>query len=1245
FVYVTARGPVNLFSGPNWTSTDTRAASGAQSYFVPNTPGVALKFLELEQTAPIASAADLTLSFKHIYSLDWATSCYDVGVLEISTDGGTTWVDVLDAGGVFDAGGYDGVQNGLESNPLNGRAGWCRNSPGWGSGAFNDVEVDLSAVDFSNGSLLVRFGLGEGSSFGNPGWWIDDIRLFNDTVPAGSDIIADGAEGGSGGASITVLSRVTDDMAANFGDLAPADFIELPNGADLATMDSTGLSHYVGSAADQSITHFNRNVNTGALNFIETVELVASVEPPISADSLSGLAAMAVSEDGEHLIASGAAVDRLVVFRRSPLSGDLEAQQELELDEPANDPVTGGIVGVRGIAFSSDGQQVFTATSNNQLGVFDRRAPDPTFGFLEAIIDGENDGFTSEASGLLGARATAVSEDGRFVFVASFGQIASPQSGALVVLERDAGSTELGRHLRYRQTLRNNAGGVTGMDGAVDLTVVGNDIYVAAERSNAVTHFRQDSMTGVVSFVASYVNGGAITGMSGAAAVLASPNDQQVYVAGRFDHAIAIFSRDQVTGALTFAGEARNGEDGVIGMLGANAMAMSVDGNQLYVAARESNSVVVLDRDGDTLTYRQTFFDGTEGAVLTSPTGIAVTNLVQNRELTSEHVLVTSLDGNAVTVLKRLTDPTQPDLLGNVRFQQSLIDGVDGVEGLRSPRGIAVDPANDRVYVVSDDDDALVIFDRNTSTAGALFGNLAPLEIRRLGVGGVIGLDRPYGVAVFGAAQRNIYVASLGGQSLTAFVRRSGSSCPAAGSGNLAEEVLIAAGGTVQFVITGTINPGAEGVLDNTATLTSVPSDPINNTGDTSDSSDTATLVPRSELTVDKDNNQLSIVAGETTDYRIVVANDGPSHARNVRIRDLLSANPQFDASTAVWSCTAVGTGLLDREETVTEEGSNLAGLLGASGVAWTPAPNPLLTERVYATGVLGDALAVFSIDAVSGALVPENTLSLVQASAADCASPTGDPVCSLRGARAVTASADGDSVYVVSQVDNSITVIDVDDDAIGALDIVQVLDDGDANLSGLDQPTDIVVSADGGNVYVAAANTNSIFVFDRLPNGQLVFRDQVTTSVSILIGGVSDLVMGPEDAHVYAAGTNDAAVAVFARDGNGDLTHIQTRSSPSTPGLGGVSALAFDADGKQLYAVSRDDESIVVFNRNDDEMDAQFGRLLSGVSQRIDRGTVADLINPRDIVVSPDGSAAYVSAYGRNALLVFNRDRETGQL
>ena len=117
-------------------TTDDRAAVGDRSYFVANTAGVALKWLQQEQPLTIPSTTDLTLSFQHIYSLDWATSCYDVGVLEISTDGGQSWEDVVEAGGVFVQGGYKTKsQNGLEGNPLSGRPGCVATVPAGAAGA------------------------------------------------------------------------------------------------------------------------------------------------------------------------------------------------------------------------------------------------------------------------------------------------------------------------------------------------------------------------------------------------------------------------------------------------------------------------------------------------------------------------------------------------------------------------------------------------------------------------------------------------------------------------------------------------------------------------------------------------------------------------------------------------------------------------------------------------------------------------------------------------------------------------------------------------------------------------------------------------------------------------------------------------------------------------------------------------------------------------------------------------------
>jgi 6-phosphogluconolactonase (cycloisomerase 2 family) len=269
--------------------------------------------------------------------------------------------------------------------------------------------------------------------------------------------------------------------------------------------------------------------------------------------------------------------------------------------------------------------------------------------------------------------------------------------------------------------------------------------------------------------------------------------------------------------------------------------------------------------------------------------------------------------------------------------------------------------------------------------------------------------------------------------------------------------------------------------------------------------------------------------------------------------------------------------------------------------------------------------LTFYSFDPINGELVPEFDLF----EGGDDA--LGNPLSGLRGARGLAASEDGRFIYLSSQVDDAVlvfeVVIDELDDAFGGLVLRQKLNSASAGMSGFNQPIGLAMAADQQQLYVAAANSSAIYVFDRLPNGQLSLSQVVANSGTIRIDGVSALTIGPEDRHLYAAGTNAGAVAVFARDTDGTLTHLQTRSSPATPGLVGVAALAVEPDGRQLYALGRDDNAIVVFNREADPESTQFGRLLSGIAQRIEQAQVADLSSPRAVVLSPDGGSVYIAA------------------
>src|SRR5205085_8254880 len=82
------------------------------------------------------------LTFWHRYNFE---DGYDGGVVEVSTDGGTTWVDVLAGGGSFASGGYNGTISGSFGSPIAGRPAWTGGSSTVATDSMTQVVVNLGA--------------------------------------------------------------------------------------------------------------------------------------------------------------------------------------------------------------------------------------------------------------------------------------------------------------------------------------------------------------------------------------------------------------------------------------------------------------------------------------------------------------------------------------------------------------------------------------------------------------------------------------------------------------------------------------------------------------------------------------------------------------------------------------------------------------------------------------------------------------------------------------------------------------------------------------------------------------------------------------------------------------------------------------------------------------------------------------------------------------------------------------------
>lgn len=129
----------------------------------------------------------------------------------------------------------------------------------------------------------------------------------------------------------------------------------------------------------------------------------------------------------------------------------------------------------------------------------------------------------------------------------------------------------------------------------------------------AVTAAPAAALTGALSFVELDKDGvGGVDGLDGAAALVVSPDGKNVYVTGQNDGAVATFTRNPTTGALTFLEMDKDGAGGVDGLDGANGVAVSPDLAHVYVTGFVDDAVATFARELPTC-------DGKRATILGTP--------------------------------------------------------------------------------------------------------------------------------------------------------------------------------------------------------------------------------------------------------------------------------------------------------------------------------------------------------------------------------------------------------------------------------------------------------------------------------------------------------------------------------------------------------------------------------------------------------------------------------------------------
>ena len=149
-----------------WEIVDTQAHSGERSYYSGYNNSECLSI----GTGPLtlSNGTAPTLEFWTRYGIE---AGWDGGVVQISTDGGSTWTTLTPLGGY--------------PSTLTNSGNAC-GFPG-GSGAFTGTnlawtpkQIDLAA--YAGQSIQLRFRFGTDSGVVAEGWWIDDIRVSHAQV-------------------------------------------------------------------------------------------------------------------------------------------------------------------------------------------------------------------------------------------------------------------------------------------------------------------------------------------------------------------------------------------------------------------------------------------------------------------------------------------------------------------------------------------------------------------------------------------------------------------------------------------------------------------------------------------------------------------------------------------------------------------------------------------------------------------------------------------------------------------------------------------------------------------------------------------------------------------------------------------------------------------------------------------------------------------------------------------------------
>jgi DNA-binding beta-propeller fold protein YncE len=329
-----------------------------------------------------------------------------------------------------------------------------------------------------------------------------------------------------------------------------------------------------------------------------------------------------------------------------------------------------------------------------------------------------------------GPYALAVNPNGDYLYVTTL----VGDDDLLRVYRRDKTSGELSHVISYGTSELIDPNGVAA-------SPEGDQVFVTSYGGDALFIMNQNPSTGIVTFFDKIKDGDlipcstpplyvcALEGLDGANGLAVSPDGKNIYVAATEDDALTVFSRAMPTGTVSYLQDWQETDLGVTGLDGAVDVAVSPDGYHVYVVSAPSPSpggggaVAVFSRNpwnNGRLTFVTAYKDGGD-LLLDRPVAVAVSP-------DGSQVYVASFHDDTLMVFDR--NPGN----GTLTVAQSLTDGGE-LDGLDGAAGVAVNPNGSQLYVASSEDNALAVFEPIPAS-----GDWGLAAVYKDGVNGIDGL-------------------------------------------------------------------------------------------------------------------------------------------------------------------------------------------------------------------------------------------------------------------------------------------------------------------------------------------------------------------------------------------------------------------------------------------------------------------------------------------------------------------------